>query len=146
MVCNVPVEHCSRSLHVKCCSVFLTDLHCTVLHSRHVSIVGEGELHRLSAYIQLCRNLSVSQTNIIKAVGPRSLLFISTGLKRPGHETNHSPASPPSLRIPEIGRAIVHFPTGLIMCTDTTAVRLTSATAGCVRRVIAYCIVRRSKR
>jgi hypothetical protein len=117
---------------VRC--VFLIDTYCTVLHSRHSSIVGAREFPRLSsAYIQLCENLSVSQTNIIEAVGPRSLLFISSGLKRPVHETNHSPASPP-----EMGRAIVHFPKGPIMCTETTdAGQL--CRAGCVRRAIAYC-------
>jgi hypothetical protein len=100
--------------------VFITDIYCTLLHSRHVSVVGEGQFHRWSAYIQLCENLSVSQTNIIKAMGLRTC--ISPGLNRPGHETNYSPASPPSLRIPEMGRATARFPIGLIICTETTDV------------------------
>jgi len=121
---------------VRC--VFITDIYCSVLHSRHISVVGEREFHRWSAYIQLCENLSVSQTNIIEAVGPRSLLFISPGLKRPGRETNHSHASPLSLRIPEMTRAIVHFPIGPIMCTETTDV---GQLCSCIT-----CTVQRSKR
>jgi len=65
-------------------SVFIIDIGCTALHSRHVSIVGCREFHRWSADIQLREDLSVSQINFIEAVGPRSLLFISPRFKAAG--------------------------------------------------------------
>jgi hypothetical protein len=123
-------------------SISVIDIYCSVVHSRHVCIVVTGNC--AGGLHHLCESLSVSQTSIMKAVGPPSLLFIAPGLKRLEHGTSHSPALPPSLRVTEMSRAIVHFPITPIMFTETTRCRsallLKSAVAGCVRRLIAHCI------